>query len=58
MDETRKKNLTNTTTWMRLVYMILFAVAFNVAEIVLGVVVIVGQRRCDDGYAGARRLHG
>ncbi len=41
MDETRKKNLTNTTTWMRLVYMILFAVAFNVAEIVLGVVVIV-----------------
>lgn len=41
MDETRKKNLTDTKTWMRLVYMILFAVAFNVAEIVLGAAVIV-----------------
>ncbi len=41
MDETRKKNLTDTKTWMRLVYMILFVVAFNVAEIVLGAVVIV-----------------
>ena len=41
MDETRKKNLTDTKTWMRLVYMILFVIAFNVAEIVLGAVVIV-----------------
>ena len=41
MDETRRKNLTNTKTWMRLVYMILFVVAFNVAELVLGVVVLV-----------------
>ncbi len=40
MDETRKKNLTDTKTWMRLVYMILFVVAFNVAEIVLGAVVL------------------
>jgi hypothetical protein len=40
MDETRKKNLTDIKTWMRLVYMILFVVAFNVAEIVLGAVVL------------------
>ncbi len=41
MEKTLKANLTNTDTWMRLVYMILFAVIFNVAELVAGVVVVV-----------------
>jgi hypothetical protein len=39
MKTTLKANLTNTDTWIRLVYMILFAVIFNVAELVAGVVV-------------------
>ena len=41
MDKTTKKNLTDSKTWMRLVYIILFAIAFNVAEVVFAVVVIV-----------------
>ncbi len=41
MKTTLKANLTNTDTWIRLVYMILFAVIFNVAELVAGVVVVV-----------------
>ena len=41
MEKTLKANLTNTDTWIRLVYMILFAVIFNVAELVAGVVVVV-----------------
>ena len=41
MKTTLKANLTNTDTWIRLVYMILFAVIFNVAELVAGVVVLV-----------------
>ena len=40
MDKTTKMNLTDTKTWMRLVYMILFAVAFNVAEVVFAAVAI------------------
>ncbi len=42
MNETKKKNLTNPTTWLRLVYIILFAIAFSVAEVVI-VAVIVAQ---------------
>ena len=41
MSET-KKNLTNPKTWLRLVYIILFAIAFNVAEVVI-VAVVVAQ---------------
>ena len=41
MDTTTKKNLTDTKTWMRLVYIILFAIAFNVAEAVFAAVVVV-----------------
>jgi type IV secretory pathway VirB10-like protein len=36
-----KTHLTAKSTWMRLLYMILFVVAFNVGELVAGVVVIV-----------------
>ena len=36
-----KSHLSAKSTWLRLLYMILFVVAFNVAEIVTGVVVVV-----------------
>ena len=36
-----KSHLSAKSTWIRLLYMILFVVAFNVAEIVTGVVVVV-----------------
>ncbi len=39
MSET-KKNLTNPKTWLRLVYIILFAIAFGVAEVVIAAVVV------------------
>jgi hypothetical protein len=42
MNDTKKKNLTNPKTWLRLVYIILFAIAFNVAEVVI-VAVVVAQ---------------
>ncbi len=35
-----KNNLTNKGTWIRLIYMILFVVIFNVAELVTGFVVV------------------
>ncbi len=41
MDQTFKENVTQESTWMRLVYMILFAVIFNIAEFVITVVVVV-----------------
>ncbi len=41
MEKSTKNNLTDSKTWIRLVYMILFAVAFNVAEVVLVAVVII-----------------
>ena len=41
METPLKANLTNKGTWIRLVYMILFAVIFSVAEIVTWVVVAV-----------------
>ena len=41
MDPTFKENVTQESTWMRLVYMILFAVIFNIAEFVITVVVVV-----------------
>ncbi len=41
MNETLKSSLTSRETWMRLVYMILFVVVFNVAELVVAFVVLV-----------------
>ncbi len=41
MDQTIKENVTQQSTWMRLVYMVLFAVIFNIAEFVITVVVVV-----------------
>lgn len=41
METPTKSNLTNKGTWMRLIYMIFFTVIFNVAELVIGVVVVV-----------------
>ncbi len=40
MNQALKSNLTNGQTWMRLVYMILFAVVFGVAEMVVAFVVL------------------
>ena len=36
-----KEHVTASSTWMRLLYMILFVVAFNVAELVIAFVVLV-----------------
>ena len=36
-----KSHLSKKSTWMRLLYMILFVIAFNVAELVTGVIVVV-----------------
>ncbi len=38
---TETKHLKNTSTWKRILFMIVFAIAYNVAEVVLIVVVIV-----------------
>lgn len=36
-----KKNLTSRSTWLRLIYIVLFAVSFYVAEIIIVVIVVV-----------------
>ncbi len=41
MEAQTKTNLGDKGTWIRLIYMLLFAVIFNVAELVTGVVVVV-----------------
>ncbi len=41
MEQETKDNLTSRNTWMRVVYMILFAVIFNIVELVIGVVAVV-----------------
>ncbi len=41
MEQETKDNLTIRNTWMRVVYMILFAVIFNIVEFVIAVVAIV-----------------
>ncbi len=38
-DET-KANLTNQSTWIRLIHMIVLGIAFNIAELVVGAVVV------------------
>lgn len=41
MNEELKQNLTRSGTWQRLLYVILFAVIFSVAEIVLATVIVI-----------------
>ncbi len=41
MDEQLKEHLTTKSTWMRALYMVLFVVLFNVAELVMAVTVIL-----------------
>ncbi len=41
MDQETKDNLTSRNTWIRVVYMILFAVIFNIVELVIAVVAVV-----------------
>ncbi len=41
MDDDLKMNLTARQTWLRALFMILFGVAFYIAEIVLGIVAVV-----------------
>ena len=36
-----RENLADRSTWLRLLYMILFVVVFNIAEFVIGVIVVV-----------------
>ena len=41
MEQETKDNLSSRSTWMRVVYMILFAVIFNIVEFVIAVVAVV-----------------
>ena len=41
MAESTRDNLTKSSTWMRLIYIILFTITFNVAEVVVAVITIV-----------------
>ena len=41
MDEDLKQNLKSGSTWLRVIYMVLFGVAFYVAEFVMVVVAVV-----------------
>lgn len=41
MNEVLKQNLTRSETWLRVLYVILFALIYTVAEIVLAAVVVV-----------------
>lgn len=41
MESETKANLTERSTWLRLVYMILFVVFFNVAEAIIGIVTVL-----------------
>ena len=41
MDSETKSNLTEQSTWKRIAYMVLFVITFNVAEMVLFVVVVL-----------------
>ncbi len=41
MEQETKDNLTSRNTWLRVVYMILFAVIFNIVEFAIAVVAVV-----------------
>lgn len=40
MEKTLKENLAKDSTWMRALYMVLFAILYSIAEIVIAVVVV------------------
>ncbi len=41
VDNKTKANLTQRSTWLRLVYMILFVVIFNITEVVIGIITVI-----------------
>lgn len=41
MDDNTKKHLANTKTWTRIIYIALFAIAFNVAEFIIAAITVV-----------------
>jgi hypothetical protein len=41
MENQTRDNLTNKSTWMRLLYIILFAIAFNIAELLIAIITVV-----------------
>jgi len=41
MQDQTRDNLTDKSTWMRLVYIVLFAIAFNIAEILIAIITVV-----------------
>lgn len=41
MENQTRDNLTNKSTWMRLLYIALFTLAFNIAELLIAITVIV-----------------
>jgi hypothetical protein len=40
MDDTVKENLKDSSTWMRLLYMLIFVIIFNIGELLVGALVI------------------
>lgn len=41
MEDQTRDNLTDKSTWMRLIYIVLFAIAFNIAEILIAIITVV-----------------
>jgi len=41
MENQTRDSLTDKSTWMRLIYIVLFAVAFNIAEILIAIITVV-----------------
>ncbi|HEY9079852.1 DUF4389 domain-containing protein [Magnetovibrio sp.] len=41
MQDQTRDNLTDKSTWMRLIYIVLFAIAFNIAEILIAMITVV-----------------
>lgn len=41
MEEQTRDNLTDKSTWMRLLFIILFAIAFKIAALLIGVITVV-----------------
>ncbi len=41
MDDNTKKHIGDTKTWSRIIYIILFAIAFNVAEFIIAAITVI-----------------
>lgn len=41
MQDQTRDNLSDKSTWMRLIYIVLFAIAFNIAEILIAIITVV-----------------